>query len=135
MPIRQDLALWRGNNAPGLVWTLPAGAPPGAGYVLTIAAGGRIIATADSMAGSLVLDAGAGTLAWSPGLAESRAVPAGRIATYEIEQRAEGAETTIIFGTLAGLGGLNLDAVATWPTSLDGSEPDNSPLLLLGWLA
>ena len=135
MPIRQDLALWRGNNAPALVWTLPDDAPAGAGYFLTVEAGGRIIASADTAAASLVLDAGAGTLSWAPSLAESRAVPPGRIATYEIEQRLDGGETTVLFGALTGLGGINADAGPTVPTALDAADPDNSPLLLLGWLA
>lgn len=134
MPIRQDVSLWRGNNAPAIVWTLPEDGPLGAAYFLAIEAGGQLVLAADTTTGALVFDADA--LSWTPGLAESRLVPPGRVARYEIEQRADGIETTIFFGSVTGLGGINTDAGSSAePTMLDAADPENSLLLLMGWLA
>lgn len=135
MPIRHDISLWRGNSAPALLWTLPEDSPDGADYFLTVEAGGRLVLCADTPAGSLIRDAEAGTLSWIPNPAQSRLVPEGRVARYEIEQRRLGAETTIFFGTLTGIGGANFDAAPLHPAALDASDPDNSSLLLSGWFA
>ncbi|MCX5514251.1 hypothetical protein C3941_24020 [Kaistia algarum] len=136
MPIRTDISLWRGNNAPDLIWTLPDTIPSGASYSLTVAAGGQILFSRETPSGSLGLDTEAKELRWTPTLAESRLVPAGRVATYEIEQRVGDIETTLVFGSITGLGGGNSDAGSpAGATMLDAADPDNIPLFLLGWLA
>lgn len=134
MPTRHDVSLWRGNSAPPIVWTLPEDLAPGAAFFLAVEADGRILLSHDTPAGTLVLNAEAGTLTWSPGPAETRLVPEGRVARYELELRAGGVETTLFFGAMTGLGGANLDGEPLSPAALDGSEPGNSPSLLSGWL-
>lgn len=134
MPIRTDVTLWRGNNAPEIAWTLAEAPPDGAAFFLAVEAGGRTLFTRDTPSGSLLL-AGS-TLSWSPSLAESRAIPPGRVARYEIEQRVGDVETTLFFGDVTGLGGVNADAGApAGATMLDAADPENIPLFLLGWLA
>jgi len=136
MPTRTDISIWRGNNAPAIVWQLPDPAPEGALYRLAAIAGGRALFEFDSAAGTLALHADPDRLEWTPTLAQSRAVPAGRVARYEIEQRVGETETTLFFGAITGLGGANADAGAPFgSTSLDAEDPENIPLFLLGWIA
>lgn len=134
MPTRTDVTLWRGNNAPEIVWTLPDAPPEGAAFFLAVEASGRMLFARDTPSGSLLLAGDA--LRWSPSLAESRAIPQGRVARYEIEQRIGDVETTLFFGDVTGLGGVNADAGApAGATMLDAADPENTPLFLLGWLA
>lgn len=136
MPTRTDISIWRGNNAPAIVWQLPDPAPEGAVFHLVARVGGALLLELGSEAGTLAFQADPDRLEWTPTLAQSRAVPAGRIAQYEIEQRVGETETTLFFGSITGLGGANADAGAPFgSTSLDAEDPENIPLFLLGWIA
>ena len=135
MPIRADMSIWRGNNAPPLVWTIPEGVPiTGSAFYLTIGASGALLVAKDTVSGSLVLNSSLRELRWTYSTAESRLIPAGQIAEYEIERRADGIEITELYGFMTGLGGLNTDASPAEGSSLDFSNPDNSNLQLMGWI-
>jgi hypothetical protein len=136
MPTRTDISIWRGNNTPAIVWLLPGPVPDGASYHLTAIAGGRAILELGSEAGALAIGADPARLEWTPTLAQSRAVPAGRVAQYEIEERIGAVEATLFAGSISGLGGVNADAGAPiGATFLDAEDPENISLFLLGWIA
>ncbi|MBZ9937351.1 hypothetical protein LB518_13685 [Mesorhizobium sp. BR1-1-16] len=135
MPLRVDLSIWRGNNGPALIWTLPDEVPlADSAFFLTVAAAGTLLLARDTTSGTLVLDAEARQLRLDYTTAESRLIPPGQIAEYEIERRNAGLEITELYGFLAGLGGLNADEDASNGVQLDFSNPDNSNLQLLGWI-
>ncbi|HWJ76441.1 MAG TPA: hypothetical protein VNX29_25020 [Kaistia sp.] len=135
MPLRVDLSIWRGNNAPALIWTLPDEIPiTGAAFFLTVAAAGTLLLARDTTSGTLALDAVTRQLRLDYTTAESRLIPAGQIAEYEIERRNAGLEITELYGFMTGLGGLNTDASPGEGSSLDFSNADNSNLQLMGWI-
>ena len=135
MPLHVDMSIWRGNNAPPLTWTLPESVPlTGSSFVLTIGAAGSLLLTKDTTSGTLVLNPATRELQFSYTTAESRLIPAGQIAEYEIERRSSGVEITELYGFMSGLGGLNLDEEPGDGSLLDFSNPDNSNLQLLGWI-
>lgn len=138
MPIRTDISLWRGNNAPPLVWSLPEGVPTtGSVFVLTISIDDDTRITRDTAAGTLELDLPHSELRWAFTTAESRQIPLGEVAGYEIERRTDGVEITEFYGTVTGLGGLNGDTTPGGDDpvgGLDFSSADNSSLQLLGWI-
>ncbi|SHF51975.1 hypothetical protein SAMN02745157_2286 [Kaistia soli DSM 19436] len=135
MPVRNDMSIWRGNNAPALVWTLPEEIPiTGSAFFLTIGASGSLLVAKDTTSGSLLIDPTSRELRWDYTTAESRLIPAGQIAEYEIERHTAGVEITEIYGFMTGLGGLNTDASPSEGGSLDFSNSDNSNLQLMGWI-
>lgn len=137
MPLRVDMSIWRGNNAPALIWTLPEAVPiAGSAFFLTIGAAGTLLIVKDTASGTLILNPSLRQLRWDYTTAESRQIPAGQIAEYEIERRNAGIEITELHGFMTGLGGLNTDEAEAEgdASSLDFSDPDNSALQLLGWI-
>ncbi len=135
MPLRVDKSIWRGNNAPALTWTLPDEVPiTGSSFFLTIGAAGSLLLAKDTVSGTLLLNPTTRELRFSYTTAESRLIPAGQIAEYEIERRNAGVEITELYGFMSGLGGLNTDEAAGEGSLLDFSNPDNSNLQLLGWI-
>ncbi|SHF06088.1 hypothetical protein SAMN02745157_1543 [Kaistia soli DSM 19436] len=133
LPTLQDIDVWRGNNLPPIEWPWPDGYVATVDCQLTIWSGAELLIVADG-GGSLIVDTVARKFIWSRTLAESRMIPFGRIAQYEIEDR-DGGETTIFYGAVNGLGGLNLDSDEPQATGqLDFSSPYNSGNLLLGWV-
>lgn len=135
MPLRVDMSIWRGNNAPALIWTLPDEVPlTGSQFFLTIGAAGSLLIAKDTAAGTLILNPSLRQLRFDYSTAESRLIPAGQIAEYEIERRDAGIEITELYGFMTGLGGLNTDEAEGATSALDFSNPDNSSLQLLGWI-
>ena len=136
MPVRDDKSIWRGNNAPALVWIIPDGVPiSGSAFFLTIGTNGTVLIAKDTTSGTLLLDPDTRRLEWDYSTAESRLIPEGQIAEFEIERRSGGVEITELYGFMTGLGGLNTDAGAsTGGPSLDFSNPDNSNQLMMGWI-
>ena len=45
-----------------------------------------------------------------PTLAESRLIPLGRVANYELERRIGATQEIVAWGSVEGLGGINADA-------------------------
>ena len=135
MPLHVDMSIWRGNNAPALTWTLPDTVPlTDSAFYLTIGAAGTILLTKDTIGGTLVLNTSTRQLSFSYTTAESRLIPAGQIAEYEIERHTDGVEITEIYGFMTGLGGLNTDETPGTGGALDFSAPENSNLQLMGWI-
>ena len=129
------MSIWRGNNAPALTWTLPEGVPiSGSSFFLTIGAAGSLLLAKDTASGTLLLNPATRELRFGYTTAESRLIPPGQIAEYEIERRNAGTEITELYGFMSGLGGLNADEDAGAGSLLDFSNPDNSNLQLLGWI-
>ncbi|MBS7702527.1 hypothetical protein [Chelatococcus asaccharovorans] len=111
---RYDFTVVRGNNRP-ITFRFKTGAV-GAAEPLDLS-GGEIVLTLVSRLGLLRKSTGdadgltvipsAGALTWQPTLAESRAIPEGRLSTYEIEwRRPDGSQFTLLRGAITGVGGL-----------------------------
>ncbi len=133
MPIPVDIDIWRGNDLPVVTWAWPDGYAATAACQLTIWHGDQVLLVAEG-GGGLVVDTIGRRFIWARTLAESRLIPKGRVAEYEIEDR-NGGETTIFYGTINGLGGLNLDNDEPQALGqLDFSNPCNSGIELDGWL-
>jgi len=128
------MSIWRGNSAPPLVWALPDDIPiTGSDFFLTIGVSGSVLLSRDTASGTLTLNSALRQLEWDYSAAESRLIPEGQIARYEIERHAGSVEITEIYGPLTGLGGLNPDASPGMPAELDFSNPDNSGQQMMGW--
>lgn len=126
-----DVIVWRGNSTP-IEFLWPDGYAPSASVALTVWAGREQLLSALS-GGGLVVDAPARRYLWDITVEQSRLIPLGKIAQYEIEDRS-GIETTILFGWTIGQGGANDDGASPVSDgSLDFSNPQNSGLQLLGW--
>ncbi len=135
MPLHVDMSIWRGNNAPALTWTLPDTVPlTDSDFFLTIGVAGTLLLTKDTGSGTLVLNPATRALTFSYTTAESRQIPEGQIAEYEIERHTDGVEITEIYGFMTGLGGLNTDEAPGTGSALDFSAPENSNLQLMGWI-
>lgn len=59
---------------------------------------------------NLVVSAANGLVTWTPTIEESRLIPRGERATYELERRATGVERPLCAGRMRGLAGDNDDA-------------------------
>ncbi len=133
MPVLVDIDVWRGNSLPPIAWDWPDGYAATVACQMTVWVAGELLFVVEG-GGGLVIDAGRRRFLWDRTIEQSRAIPFGRIARYEIEDR-NGSETTIFYGGINGLGGLNLDADAPEATGqLDFSNPYNSGLELDGWI-
>jgi hypothetical protein len=69
-----------------------------------------LIAKNSEAADGLVIDVPGATITWTPSLAESRLIPLGRVASYELERRIGEAQEIVAWGQVEGLGGINADA-------------------------
>jgi hypothetical protein len=117
MPPARVFEIWRGNSLDQHFRFLVAGAPPapadltGDEIVFRIAwADGAIeksTAVADS--GLAFVDAAIGEVALFLTVAETRQVPRGRAAKWEIERRRAGAQTTLAFGEVIAGDWINTD--------------------------
>ena len=132
MPIYRDIEVWRGSSLPPVAWDWPQGYAGSIDCQLTVWVGATLLLTASG--GRLVADAGGRRTLWDLTSADSRMIPLGRIARYEIEER-HGGERTIWAGTVIGLGGDNLDGPDPAPTGmLDYGNPYDSAIDLDGWM-
>jgi hypothetical protein len=107
-----DFEIRRGNNTP-VTWEFvdAQGAAQdlaGATFVLTVAWRGALIVK-DSSDPGLEVRAETGEVVWTPSLSESRMIPVGRVARYELEWRSGGKQRTWASGTVTGVGGLGGD--------------------------
>ncbi|HWJ72420.1 MAG TPA: hypothetical protein VNX29_04560 [Kaistia sp.] len=134
MPIPFDVSIWRGNDRPDAIWAWPDGYTATTNCQLTIWVRESLVLVAQGGA-ALIVDTVGRRFIWRRTVAESRLIPEGRVAQYEIEDH-RGGEETIFYGTITGLGGLNLDEDEPdgSPGQLDFSTPLNSALELDGWL-
>lgn len=57
-----------------------------------------------------VTDSGQSEVTWTPTVAESRSIPLGPVAKYELEVRDGSSQRVFLTGTITGSGGLNDDA-------------------------
>jgi len=109
------IKIWRGTTRP-VAWRLKQGDGSlfdlaGSSFRLSIAASGATLISKNSdAADGLAIDEGAATVTYTPSLAESRLVPLGRLASYELERRIDGAQEIVAWGQIEGLGGSNADA-------------------------
>ena len=133
MAIHVDIDIWRGNSLPPTAWAWPDNYPGTADCQLSVWIGTDLLMLVESGAG-LVIDRFERRFVWERTAAQSHLIPLGRIARYELEDRV-GGETTIFYGTVVGLGGLNLDSGTTDPGGrLDFSYATNSGQELDGWI-
>lgn len=133
MPVFRDIDVWRGNSLPPIEWAWPEGYAATVNCQLTVWRGAELLFSAED-GGGLIVDAGARRFLWDRTVAQSRLIPPGREARYEIEDK-NGGETTIFAGTVNGLGGLNLDDADPEATGrLDFTNPYNSGHELDGWI-
>lgn len=134
MPVLRDIEIWRGNDRPAIVWPWPEGYTASATCRLTIWFKDAVLIDAASGGGAFEIDATARRFVWSRTVAESRMIPLGRGAAYEIEDQGSG-EETIFAGVVAGLGGLNLDRDPPPPGgALDFALAQNSDQEPEGWI-
>jgi len=106
-----DIDVWRGSDAPPLVWMTPDGFSLGGSVVeLSIYVGpDQVASLASGTDASLRIDDTARYIIWTPTLAHGRAIPLGRIARYELERRYLGQQEALAYGAINGLGGINRD--------------------------
>ncbi|MHB2205059.1 hypothetical protein [Methylobacterium sp. CM6257] len=110
-----DITIRRGTNKPDRAWrfqnkdgTVFDGT--GSEFVLTISRGSKVLIRKDTSAGGgLSYDVDAGRLLWVRTLAESRLIPLGRVAQYEIERRIASNQSTILSGFVIGEGSISDD--------------------------
>ncbi|MEZ0252621.1 MAG: hypothetical protein ACAH20_16940 [Methylobacteriaceae bacterium] len=109
-----DFTVRRGNNNPAMIWALQdeEGEPfpvEGRSLVLTIVWRDGSL-TKESVANDgLSVDAATSQVTWTPTIGESRSIPPGRRARYELECRTGAEQVTIAAGSVTGAGGLNSD--------------------------
>ena len=109
------IRIWRGATRP-VGWRLKDGDGnlfdlTGSTFQLSIAAAGIVlIAKSSDAADGLAIDVPGATVTWTPTLAESRLIPLGRVASYELERRIGTAQEIVAWGLVEGLGGINADA-------------------------
>lgn len=109
------VSVWRGtNDAQGWEFKTEAGGIfPLVGNEIRLRVfvdGAAVITLSTDDDDHLVLDTDLGRLTWTPTIEESRLVPNGSLAQYEIERRIGGVERPLCAGVLEGVGGLNDDA-------------------------
>jgi hypothetical protein len=114
MPASYDLPLWRGNNpqqvfrfrdAEGLFVLTDER------FILTVTYRGALILKKDTATSgsSFAIDTDASTLTWSPTVDETRMLPLGRVAKWELEKWKDGVQVTLLAGALIVSGGDNVD--------------------------
>lgn len=111
-PAQYDIKVRRGNNVP-VAWRFKNadGSLFGIGgdvFQLTIVWGGERIeaSTEDS---TLTRNDPQATISWRPTLEQTRDLPDGRQATYELERIASGEQRTLVEGFVVVEGGINGD--------------------------
>jgi hypothetical protein len=108
------IRIWRGATRP-VAWRLQTGDGnlfdlTGSTFRLSVAAAGVVLIAKDSEASDgLVIDVSQATVTWTPSLVESRLIPLGRLASYELERRIGDDQEIVAWGQVEGLGGINAD--------------------------
>lgn len=133
MPVHLDIDVWRGNDLALIPFAWPEGYSGSTAAQLTVWIGDQLLFTAEG-GGGLLVDIEGRRYLWARSIDQSRQIPFGRIARYEIEDQG-GGERTIFFGVVNGLGGLNLDLAAEQPEgALNFNSPAQSGLTMMGWI-
>lgn len=108
--------VWRGTNeAQEWAFTNEADNSPFdlTGYTVrlrVLVRGTAVITLVSGTDAHLVNGGTSGLVTWTPTVAESRLIPRGERATYELERRATGVERPLCAGRMRGLAGDNDDA-------------------------
>lgn len=112
MPTQKDIPIWRGNTE-----TIPVEVKIRVGAVMSPVnlTGSTLQFRAQWAGGSIakdmdVTDAALGKAELLLTTAETRSVPQGSTATYEVERRVGIDQKTILYGRLVASGGINTDA-------------------------
>lgn len=109
MTTTSDFEMEIGNNTP-VSWLInddEGEAYPLAGASFVLAVQGHTKITKDSAdADGLAINTGSSTVTWTPTVAESRLIPTGAVARYELEYRSGSDQRTVARGTITGVGGL-----------------------------
>lgn len=112
-----DIAIIRGNNYPPAMWQFLVSENPdvlfslvGSVFKLTITwPGGADIIKASDVNPELAIDFVNSVLAWNYTTAQSRSLPLGRIARYELERWIGGTQQSLVVGGVAVELGTNPD--------------------------
>lgn len=105
-----DITVWRGDNAPSVVWQFPGDFTlGGSSFDLSIFVGDAELFTASSEGGTLVVDNEARRVTWLLTAAQTVQIPAGRLAQYKLRRILVESRETLAYGTVIGLGGNPLD--------------------------
>jgi hypothetical protein len=112
MPASKDISIWRGNTE---TFPVEVKARAGATIVAVNLTGSTLQFRAQWDGGSLIkdldiTDAALGLAELRLTASETRSIPQGSAARYEIERRVGSEQKTILYGRLVASGGLNLDA-------------------------
>lgn len=117
-----DINITRGNNYPPIQWQFLSSENPdvifpvtGSVFKLTIVWRGHSIIRSSDIDPGLTIDVSTSILTWNYSSDESRSLPLGRIARYEIERWIGGNEQTFIDGYVAVDEGLNPDSLSPLP--------------------
>jgi hypothetical protein len=114
----EDIEIVAGNNSPPVVWTFleTEGPPevlfaldPASTFYLTIKWPGGILERNTIDDPDLVIDIPGASVSWSYSVEDSRAMPKGRTASYELEWRVPPSQATYIGGGVFIGGGINAD--------------------------
>lgn len=133
MPVHIDIDIWRGNDLALIPFAWPDGYAGSTAAQLTVWIEDALLFSAEG-GGALIVDLEGRRFLWACTVEQSRQIPFGRIARYEIEDQSAG-ERTIFFGTVIGLGGSNLDLAAPQPDGqLNFNSPAQSGLQMMGWI-
>lgn len=108
-----DFEVWRGNSYRVIGWNFPFDLT-GSEIVLTIKWRKWSLVKSTSDGGLLIEDTvlegeSAPVVYFEPTIEESRQIPPGRLADYEVERRIDGEERTYVTGKVIGKGGGNND--------------------------
>jgi hypothetical protein len=114
MPASYDLLLWQGNNPPLVFRFRDASglfALTDERFILTFTYRGTLILKKDTATGSeaFAIDTEASTLTWLPSVDETRVLPLGRHAKWELEKWKDDVQVTLLAGALIVSGGDNVD--------------------------
>lgn len=115
IPGTYDFGLVRGSTSPFVV-RLKVGSPLVSmvftDVQLSIYKGSTLLIrkkVSDALAGFSVTNSGEAEITWTPTPVESRLIPTGAKAKYELEVRNGASQEVVLVGTITGIGGLNAD--------------------------
>ena len=114
MSVEADIAISRGSNQAAARWILEGddGQPlrtAGRQFILFVKWRRTTLRKVADETVGFALKADTATLSWSPSLEESRQIPIGQVARYEIEMREGDLQVKIISGSVTNSEGLDDD--------------------------